>query len=126
MWNQDFRLPAQDGSHEPVKCAPWVLTFAAACVLSPQARAAPRPNILYFYVDDMGWGSIGPNGQTARKAAGKPFVRTPHLDKLAAKLICGDETGSAIVFQNAGVVCLMRDDSSYWSLYWMITPKMLK
>ena len=27
-----------------------------------------RPNILYFYVDDMGWGSIAPNGQAERKA----------------------------------------------------------
>ncbi|MHC4249821.1 MAG: sulfatase-like hydrolase/transferase, partial [Planctomycetota bacterium] len=60
------------------------LTFAAACILSLEAHAAPRPNILYFYVDDMGWGSVAPNGQAARKAAGKPFVRTPNLDRLAA------------------------------------------
>lgn len=50
----------------------------------------------------------------------------PHLDKLAAKLICGDEAGSAVMFQNAGIVCLIRDDSGVWSLYWMVTPKMLK
>jgi len=50
----------------------------------------------------------------------------PHLDKLAVKLICGDEVRSAVMFQNAGIVCLVRDDSSYWSLYWMVTPKMLK
>jgi arylsulfatase A-like enzyme len=49
------------------------------------AGAAPRPNILYFYVDDMGWGSIGPNAQAARKAAGKPYVLTPNLDRLAAE-----------------------------------------
>ncbi len=45
--------------------------------------AAPRPNILYFYVDDMGWGSIGPNGQAQRKANGLPFVKTPNIDRLA-------------------------------------------
>ena len=45
--------------------------------------AAERPNILYLYVDDMGWGSIGPNGQTDRKAQGKPYVLTPNLDRLA-------------------------------------------
>lgn len=45
---------------------------------------AKRPNILYFYVDDMGWGSIGPNAQAQRRANGKPSVRTPHLDQLAA------------------------------------------
>ncbi|MCH2207763.1 MAG: sulfatase-like hydrolase/transferase [Lentisphaerales bacterium] len=48
------------------------------------AAAAERPNILYLYVDDMGWGSIGPNGQEDRKAQGKPYVLTPTLDKLAA------------------------------------------
>jgi arylsulfatase A-like enzyme len=45
--------------------------------------AAERPNILYLYVDDMGWGSIGPNGQVDRKAQGKPYVLTPNLDRLA-------------------------------------------
>ena len=46
---------------------------------------APRPNILYFYVDDMGWGSIGPNAQAERKAKGLPTVKTPNLNKLAAE-----------------------------------------
>ncbi len=44
---------------------------------------APRPNILYFYVDDMGWGAIGPNGQDARRAAGLASVKTPNIDSLA-------------------------------------------
>jgi phosphohistidine phosphatase len=50
----------------------------------------------------------------------------PHLDKLAAKLICGNEANSAVMFQNAGIVCLIRDDSGVWSLNWMVTPQMLK
>ena len=41
--------------------------------------AAERPNILYLYVDDMGWGSIGPNGQEDRKAQGKPYVLKDHV-----------------------------------------------
>ena len=49
------------------------------------ADSPARPNILYFYVDDMGWGSLGPNAQAARKAVGLPYVKTPHLDELAAK-----------------------------------------
>ena len=63
---------------------PAVLFFATT-LLAFQAFAADaiRPNILYFYVDDMGWGSIGPNGQAERRAEGKPFVRTPNLDELA-------------------------------------------
>ncbi|MBT8044707.1 MAG: sulfatase-like hydrolase/transferase [Verrucomicrobiae bacterium] len=46
--------------------------------------AADRPNILYLYVDDMGWGSIGPNGQEDRRRQGLPHVLTPNLDRLAA------------------------------------------
>ncbi|MEM7011921.1 MAG: sulfatase-like hydrolase/transferase, partial [Verrucomicrobiota bacterium] len=55
-------------------------------LLSSAAFAeAPRPNILYFYVDDWGWGAIGPNGQAERKEKGLPYVLTPNLDKLAAE-----------------------------------------
>ena len=48
-------------------------------------KEPPRPNILYFYVDDMGWGSIGPNGQAARRTNNQAFVQTPNLDRLAAR-----------------------------------------
>lgn len=60
------------------------LSFVLTLSLAPKADAkADRPNILYFYVDDMGWGSIGPNGQAERRAKGLPYVRTPNLDRLA-------------------------------------------
>ena len=55
------------------------------CSASADRVIAPRPNILVFYVDDMGWGSIGPNGQTTRVAQGLPAVRTPHLNRLVAQ-----------------------------------------
>lgn len=58
------------------------LLFSAA-----EIGAAPRPNILYLYVDDMGWGALGPNGQAARKEAGLASVSTPNLDRLAAESI---------------------------------------
>lgn len=60
-----------------------VLALAANSALS--AEPERRPNILYFFVDDMGWGSIGPNGQAERKAKELPYVRTPNLDRLAAQ-----------------------------------------
>lgn len=55
--------------------------------LAPLFAAAntERTNILYLYVDDMGWGSIGPNGQAEREAKGLPRTFTPHLDRLAAE-----------------------------------------
>lgn len=66
-----------------------LLSFAVALAVIPATRVAAaeaaRPNILYFYVDDMGWGSIGPNAQAERKANNLPYVRTPNLDRLAAE-----------------------------------------
>jgi len=62
-----------------------LIPFAfCAILLALPSFSAERPNILYLYVDDMGWGSIGPNGQAERKADGKPYVLTPNLDRLAA------------------------------------------
>lgn len=62
-----------------------ICLFTTLTAHSVLAEPPPRPNILYFYVDDLGWGSIGPNGQAERKAKGLPFVRTPNIDALAAK-----------------------------------------
>lgn len=60
-----------------------VAIIAATILVGQPLWAAPRPNILYFYADDMGWGSIGPNGQDKRRTSGLPSVRTPNLDRLA-------------------------------------------
>ena len=64
------------------------ITLSALCLNLAAISAVeppPRPNILVFYVDDMGWGSIGPNGQAARAQEGLPVVKTPNLDRLAAE-----------------------------------------
>ena len=58
--------------------------FLLPILLASVCFGADRPNVLYLYVDDLGWGSIGPNGQADRKAQGKPSVLTPNLDRLAA------------------------------------------
>lgn len=60
-----------------------LLTSVLGSAKPSRAETNARPNILYFYVDDMGWGSIGPNGQTARRDAGLPYVKTPNIDQLA-------------------------------------------
>ena len=47
---------------------------------SPAAGAAPsagRPNLVVIFIDDMGYGDIGPFGSTLN--------RTPHLDRMAAE-----------------------------------------
>lgn len=65
---------------------PLFLSLLLTLALPGLARSeSDRPNILYLYVDDMGWGSVGPNGQADRKAQGLPYLLTPTLDRLAAE-----------------------------------------
>ncbi|MBM3768263.1 MAG: twin-arginine translocation pathway signal protein, partial [Acidobacteria bacterium] len=39
------------------------------------AQTAPRPNVVLFMSDDMGWADLG--------CYGSPDIRTPHIDRLA-------------------------------------------
>jgi arylsulfatase A-like enzyme len=47
--------------------------FALCSVLSAEKT---RPNVLLFFIDDLGWTDLGVNGST--------FYETPHIDALAA------------------------------------------
>ena len=50
----------------------------------------------------------------------------PHLSKLAAKLVCGDDSQAVVSFRNAGIVCLNRDNANDWSVRWALDPDTLK
>ncbi len=50
------------------------LIFTAALCISAETRSS-RPNIIFLLADDLGYGDIGPFGQTK--------IRTPNLDQLA-------------------------------------------
>ena len=63
----------------------FLLAALLSAVTGSLTAKPERPNILYFYADDWGWGAIGPNGQAERKAKGLPYVLTPNLDRLAAQ-----------------------------------------
>ncbi|NNC89065.1 MAG: sulfatase-like hydrolase/transferase [Akkermansiaceae bacterium] len=41
------------------------------------APGASKPNILFIFADDWGWGDLGCHGH--------PYVKTPHIDRLAAE-----------------------------------------
>jgi len=43
--------------------------------LSSLAHAAEKPNILFIFADDWGWGDLGCHGH--------PYVKTPNIDRLA-------------------------------------------
>ena len=43
----------------------------------PTAQAA-RPNIIFIYADDLGWGDVSCHGA-------EDWIRTPRIDRLAAE-----------------------------------------
>ncbi len=49
----------------------------------------------------------------------------PHLSRLAALLLCQDETKKVVDFQMGGMACLGRDDEGHWSLRWLVTPELV-
>ncbi len=44
-----------------------------------------QPNLIFILVDDQGYGDIGVFYQHERKKEGKPYQRTPNLDRMAAE-----------------------------------------
>ena len=59
---------------QPSACS-WFAVFAALLLTSATAAAESRPNILLVVVDDLRFDDFG--------AAGHPFARTTHLDRVA-------------------------------------------
>lgn len=60
-----------------------IFTFAFAGILQISNAAAPKPNIIFVLVDDMGWGDLGCFYQNKR--GNQPAMKTPSLDKMAAE-----------------------------------------
>ncbi len=48
----------------------------------------------------------------------------PHLAKLAARLLTGDEQNSVVNFKMAGIVCLRRE-KNLWAVDWMMVPELI-
>jgi arylsulfatase A-like enzyme len=51
--------------------------LAASLVLSSIASAEEKPNILFIFADDWGWGDLSCHGH--------PYIKTPHIDRIAAE-----------------------------------------
>ena len=50
----------------------------------------------------------------------------PFLDKLASKMLVGDEEMEVVAFKNSGIVCLDGDSDREWRLAWIITPDLIR
>ena len=61
--------------------APLTIFLASAATAGEEPAAKPRPNILFLAVDDL---------RPEFGAYGKPYVKTPNLDKLAARGVTFD------------------------------------
>lgn len=62
--------------------------LALCCAIVPSRKAAKKPNVLFFLVDDLGWMDLGFQGSS--------FYETPHLDALAQK---------SMIFTSAYAAC---------------------
>jgi arylsulfatase A len=60
-----------------MKFARWLALIIGVVSVIPAAIQAAPPNVVLIFIDDMGYGDIGPFGNTK--------VRTPHLDRLAGE-----------------------------------------
>jgi phosphohistidine phosphatase len=49
----------------------------------------------------------------------------PHMNKLCALLLSGDEEKKIVDLPGAGIICLQRNDSNIWIIQWMLTPEIL-
>ena len=54
-----------------------ILALLPVLVGGLTAAEAPKPNILFIFADDWGWGDLGCHGH--------PYLKTPHIDRLAAE-----------------------------------------
>jgi uncharacterized sulfatase len=60
--------------------------LVTSCKSNENSKALESPpNIIFILTDDLGYGDIGVLYQNQRKEKGKPFHRTPHLDKMAGE-----------------------------------------
>lgn len=55
-------------------CALWVAAIAP--LIAQKFKTSSLPNVIYIYLDDMGYGELGSYGQQK--------IKTPTLDKMAA------------------------------------------
>jgi arylsulfatase A len=80
--NVERMLPQQSDLSRKCPLMRYLICCILSCIYAAagwvQAEATPaKPNFVLIYIDDMGYGDIGPYGSTLN--------RTPHLDRMAGE-----------------------------------------
>ena len=60
-----------------------LLLISLSALADAVAAAGPRPNILFVFIDDSGWGDLSCYGSPVTNKLGQPI--TPNLDRLASQ-----------------------------------------
>ncbi|MCA9014041.1 MAG: sulfatase [Planctomycetaceae bacterium] len=76
-----------------------VLTLLFCWNLTPSVASAARPNIVLFFIDDLGWRDVG--------FMGSDFFETPHIDRLAQESMRFSSAYSAAPNCAPSRACLM-------------------
>ncbi len=104
---------------------------------SEKTRAAETAEILAAHLDCIGnlreSDALKPNDDPSvweqRLAGWNEDVmlvgHLPHLDRLAALLICRNPDVTVIDFPPAGAACLARNEAGGWNIEWMVAPGIL-
>ncbi|NJM54720.1 MAG: sulfatase-like hydrolase/transferase [Verrucomicrobiae bacterium] len=77
---------------------PWLLALPLSFILcaltfAPTSAVAPRPNIVFIYADDLGFGDLACHGH--------PRIQTPNLEQLA-RACSGFHEATVMVRKAAG------------------------
>lgn len=60
-----------------MKFSPRIVAIAVFLCVVSSLHGADRPNIVFIFADDWGWGDLSCHGH--------PYVKTPHIDRLATE-----------------------------------------
>ncbi|WP_373524169.1 sulfatase-like hydrolase/transferase [Aquiflexum sp.] len=85
-----------------------------------QTQQNKKPNIIFILTDDLGFGDIGVLFQNQREKEGRPFHKTPNLDKFAleglaltrhyaAAPVCAPSRASLLLGQHQGIAMIRNN-----------------
>jgi phosphohistidine phosphatase len=132
---------SEEGKRDVMEMARFLQTFAAVpevCFHSGKTRAEQTAAIIASHLGSglevRQRGGLSPLddvrkvGEALEQGSRDTIVvgHLPHLARLAALLLTGEEKESLVTFQQGGILCLKKSDTGDWSIGWMVVPEMVQ